>query len=89
MGYLEIRKLTKFFGGLAAVMELDMDVSQGQLFGLIGPNGAGKSTVLNMIGGTLRPSHGRIIFNGEEVTTLTSQLKAQHGIAMFFQENID
>jgi branched-chain amino acid transport system ATP-binding protein len=88
MGYLEIRKLTRFFGGLAAVMELDMDVSQGQLFGLIGPNGAGKSTVLNMIGGTLRPSHGQIIFNGEEVTTLPSHLRAQQGIARVFQENL-
>lgn len=88
MGYLEIRKLTRFFGGLAAVMELDMDVSQGQLFGLIGPNGAGKSTVLNMIGGTLRPSHGQIIFNGEKVTNLPSHLRAQQGIARVFQENL-
>lgn len=88
MGYLEIRKLTKFFGGLAAVMELDMDVSQGQLFGLIGPNGAGKSTVLNMIGGTLRPTHGQIIFNGEEVTNLPSHLRARQGIARVFQENL-
>ncbi|UCH07995.1 MAG: ABC transporter ATP-binding protein, partial [Deltaproteobacteria bacterium] len=59
-----------------------------QLFGLIGPNGAGKSTVLNMIGGTLRPSHGQIIFNGEEVTTLPSHLRAQQGIARVFQENL-
>jgi branched-chain amino acid transport system ATP-binding protein len=88
MGYLEIRKLTRFFGGLVAVTELDMDVSQGQLFGLIGPNGAGKSTVLNMIGGTLRPSHGQIIFNGEEVTNLPSHLRAQQGIARVFQENL-
>jgi branched-chain amino acid transport system ATP-binding protein len=88
MGFLEIRKLTRFFGGLAAVLELDMDVSQGQLFGLIGPNGAGKSTVLNMVGGTLRPSHGQIIFNGTEVTRLFSHLKAQQGIARVFQENL-
>jgi branched-chain amino acid transport system ATP-binding protein len=88
MGFLEIRKLTRFFGGLAAVLELDMDVSQGQLFGLIGPNGAGKSTVLNMVGGTLRPSHGQIIFNGTEVTRLPSHLKAQQGIARVFQENL-
>jgi len=65
-----------------------MDVSQGELFGLIGPNGAGKSTVLNMIGGTLRPSHGQIIFNGEEVTNLPSHLRAQQGIARVFQENL-
>jgi branched-chain amino acid transport system ATP-binding protein len=88
MGYLEIRKLTRFFGGLAAVMELDMDVGQGQLFGLIGPNGAGKSTVLNMIGGTLRPTHGQIIFNGTDVTKLPSHLRAQQGIARVFQENL-
>jgi branched-chain amino acid transport system ATP-binding protein len=88
MDFLEIRKLTRFFGGLAAVLELDMEVSQGQLFGLIGPNGAGKSTVLNMIGGTLRPSSGEINFNGAEVTKLPSHLKAQQGIARVFQENL-
>ncbi len=88
MGFLEIRKLTRFFGGLAAVLELDMDVSQGQLFGLIGPNGAGKSTVLNMVGGTIQPSHGQINFNGTEVTKLPSHLKAQQGIGRVFQENL-
>jgi branched-chain amino acid transport system ATP-binding protein len=88
MGFLEIRKLTRFFGGLTAVTELGMDVSQGQLFGLIGPNGAGKSTVLNMVGGTLRPSRGQIIFKGEEITKLPSYQKAQRGIIRVFQENL-
>ena len=88
MGFLEIRKLTRFFGGLTAVFELDMEVSQGQVFGLIGPNGAGKSTALNMIGGTLRPTSGQIIFNETEVTKLPSHLKAQQGIARVFQENL-
>jgi branched-chain amino acid transport system ATP-binding protein len=88
MGFLEIRKLTRFFGGLAAVMELDMDVGQGQLFGLIGPNGAGKTTVLNMVGGTLRPSRGQIIFDGAEVTKLPPHRRAQRGIARVFQENL-
>ena len=88
MSFLEIRKLTRFFGGLAAVMELDMDVGQGQVFGLIGPNGAGKSTVLNMVGGTLRPNHGQIILNGQEITKLPSHLRAQQGIARVFQENL-
>ena len=67
MDYLTIRNLTRFFGGLAAVIDLDMRVDQGQLFGLIGPNGAGKSTVLNMIGGTIRPSQGEIVFNGNPI----------------------
>lgn len=88
MSFLEIRKLTRFFGGLTAVMELDMDVTQGQIFGLIGPNGAGKSTVLNMIGGILRPNRGQIIFDGAEVTKLPPHLKAQRGIARVFQENL-
>ena len=70
MDFLVIRKLSRFFGGLAAVMDLDMVVDRGQIFGLIGPNGAGKSTVLNMIGGTMRPNQGEIIFNEKEVTRL-------------------
>ena len=88
MGFLEIRRLTKFFGGLTAVMELDMDVGQGRIVGLIGPNGAGKSTVLNMIGGTLMPSKGEVIFDGVEVTKLPSHRRANLGIARVFQENL-
>lgn len=88
MEFLEIHKLTKFFGGLAAVLDFDMDVSRGQIFGLIGPNGAGKSTVLNMIGGTLRPNQGEVIFNGERVTKLPSHERTQRGIARVFQENL-
>ena len=87
MNLLEIRGLSKFFGGLAAVHRLDLKVDQGQIFGLIGPNGAGKSTVLNMIGGTLRPSHGEVIFNGGAVTSLPAHEHARRGIARVFQEN--
>lgn len=86
MGFLEVREIDKYFGGLAAVLKLDLDVSRGQIFGLIGPNGAGKSTVLNMIGGNLRPNRGEVIFNGEEVTRLPSHRRAQMGIARVFQE---
>jgi len=88
MGFLEITKLTKIFGGLAAVMEFNMNIDRGQIFGLIGPNGAGKSTVLNMIGGTLRPSRGEIIFNGKEVTKLSAHTRAEQGIGRVFQENL-
>jgi branched-chain amino acid transport system ATP-binding protein len=88
MDYLTIRNLTRFFGGLAAVIDLDMRVDQGQLFGLIGPNGAGKSTVLNMIGGTIRPSQGEIVFNGNDVTNLAPHMKAKRGIARVFQDNL-
>lgn len=88
MAFLEIRGLTRLFGGLAAVLELDMDVSRSQIVGLIGPNGAGKSTVLNMIGGTLLPSQGRVVFDGEEITKLPSHQRTQRGIARVFQENL-
>jgi branched-chain amino acid transport system ATP-binding protein len=87
MSFLEIRRLTKFFGGLAAVHSVDIKVDRGQIFGLIGPNGAGKSTVLNMIDGTLRPSYGEITFNGEEVTRLPAHEHARRGIGRVFQEN--
>ena len=88
MGFLEIRKLTKYFGGLTAVSDLDLDVSQGQLFGLIGPNGAGKSTVLNMIDGTLRQSRGEIVFDGAAVTSLAPHRRAERGIARVFQQSV-
>ena len=88
MSFLEIQKLTKFFGGLAAVTELDMGVDRGEIFGLIGPNGAGKSTLLNMIDGTLRPSQGEIIFNGKKVTQLPPHIRAENGIGRVFQENL-
>ena len=67
MGFLEIRKLTKFFGGLKAVSELDASVANGEMLGLIGPNGAGKSTLLGMIDGSLRVSHGNIVFDGATI----------------------
>jgi len=88
MSFLEIRKLSKIFGGLAAVMELDMNVSQGQIFGLIGPNGAGKSTALNLIDGSLRPNQGEIVFNGEAIAKLAPHRRAQRGIVRVFQENL-
>jgi branched-chain amino acid transport system ATP-binding protein len=88
MSLLVINKLTKFFGGLAALMELDLVVKRGQIVGLIGPNGAGKSTALNMIDGTLRPSQGEVIFNSENVTKFPPHRRAQLGIARVFQENL-
>lgn len=87
MAFLEIRNLDKYFGGLAAVHELDMDVNQGEILGLIGPNGAGKSTVLNMIGGTLLPTKGEIIFQGENITSYPAYRRARRGIARVFQRN--
>jgi len=84
---LQIGDLTKYFGGLGAVVDLDLNVYQGEIMGLIGPNGAGKSTVLNMIAGTLSPSKGKLIFKGEDITNLPPHRMAKKGIARVFQSN--
>jgi branched-chain amino acid transport system ATP-binding protein len=88
MSFLEIRQLSKIFGGLTAVMELDLNVNRSQIFGLIGPNGAGKSTVLNLIDGSLRPNQGEIVFNGEDITKFPPHRRGRRGIARVFQENL-
>lgn len=85
---VEVRSLHKFFGGLVAVSGLDMNVTEGEILGLIGPNGAGKSTVLNMIGGSLLPNKGKVIFKGEDITKFPPYRRAKRGIARLFQENI-
>jgi branched-chain amino acid transport system ATP-binding protein len=88
MALLELKGLTKFFGGLVAVLDLHMEVDSGQIYGLIGPNGAGKSTVLNLIGGNLAVNRGQILFHGEDVTKLPPHRRTQRGIARVFQENL-
>jgi branched-chain amino acid transport system ATP-binding protein len=65
---LEIKDLTKNFGGLAAVDRFDLNVNKGEIVGLIGPNGAGKSTVFNLITGIYPSSQGRILFDGRDIT---------------------
>jgi len=82
---LEIRGLSKFFGGLKAVSNVDLTLYQGDLVGLIGPNGAGKTTVFNMITGIYVPSEGDILFRGESVVGVTPHQINQMGIARTFQ----
>jgi len=84
---LELRSLSRNFGGLAAVHHLDVAVEEGEILGLIGPNGAGKSTVLNLIDGTLKVSSGRIVFRGEDVTRYSPHRRARRGMARVFQRN--
>jgi branched-chain amino acid transport system ATP-binding protein len=62
---LRTQKVTKYFGGLAAVKEVDLEVRRGEIFGLIGPNGAGKTTLFNLISGVYRPDSGTIEFQGK------------------------
>ncbi len=88
MPVLEIRNLSKRFGGLAAVSDLYLHIGRGEIFGLIGPNGAGKTTVLDMVGGTLSPSRGKVIFKSEDITKFPPHRRAQRGIARVFQRNV-
>ena len=82
---LEIRGLIKRFGGLIAVAGLDLTINQGELVGLIGPNGAGKTTVFNLITGFLRPTSGKVIFEGKNVTGQKPHSIAEKGIGRTFQ----
>ena len=81
----ETKGLTKYFGGLAAVSQLDMHVNQGEIVGLIGPNGAGKTTVFNLITGFLRPTSGRVLFDGHDITGKKPHCIAGTGIGRTFQ----
>ena len=82
---LEVKNLTKQFGGLLAVNRLDFTINQGEIIGLIGPNGAGKTTVFNMITGTFRPTRGEVIFMGQRVGRLRPNQIAQLGVVRSFQ----
>ena len=87
MSLLEVNQLSRHFGGLAAVNNVDLTVEEGEIVGLIGPNGAGKSTMLNLIDGTLKVSSGTITFRGRNITRYPPHRRAHLGIARVFQKN--
>ncbi len=82
---LEVTNLTKNFGGLAAVQNLDFYVARGSITSLIGPNGAGKSTVFNLISGLYTPDTGEILFDGRDIAGLSPDRVQKRGIARTFQ----
>ncbi len=82
---LSLEKLTKHFGGLAAVEEVDLLVEDGERRGIIGPNGAGKTTLFNLITGDLKPTRGKVYLHGTDITNLPSHQRAYLGIARTFQ----
>ncbi len=88
MALLEVRGLTKAFGGLIAVNGLDFDVNEGEILGVIGPNGAGKSTVFNLICGAISTTSGRLTFSDKNITGLPPHKVAKRGIARVFQGNL-
>ncbi|OGK78024.1 MAG: hypothetical protein A2X52_02305 [Candidatus Rokubacteria bacterium GWC2_70_16] len=82
---LEVSGLSKHFGGLRAVHELDFKVDQGEVFGLIGPNGSGKSTTVNLICGLFPATGGRITFEGHDIGNLPTHRRLEAGLARTFQ----
>ena len=83
---LNIQSVSKVFGGLTAVDQIDMRIYEGQILGLIGPNGAGKTTLFNCISGFYRPSKGKIIFCGECISNLSQPEITERGICRTFQQ---
>lgn len=84
---LRVRGLTKNFGGLTAVNNLDFDVEEGEILGIIGPNGAGKSTLFNLLCGFLRPSKGEIDFKGKLLMDLRPDQIVAQRMTKTFQSN--
>jgi branched-chain amino acid transport system ATP-binding protein len=85
MALLEITRLRKEFGGLVAVDDVDFEIKEGEIASLIGPNGAGKTTFFNMLTGVYKPTAGRIVFAGEDVTGKPPHAFTERGIGRTFQ----
>jgi branched-chain amino acid transport system ATP-binding protein len=85
---LEVKEVTKAFGGLLAVDKLSFGVNKGEILGIIGPNGAGKTTVLNVISGFFPPTSGQIIFDGHDISKLKAHEIAKLGIGRNFQASV-
>jgi branched-chain amino acid transport system ATP-binding protein len=82
---LEIKGVSKHFGGFTALSEVSIAIAPGERFGLIGPNGSGKTTLINCISGSLRNDAGSIHFQGEEISRLAAYQRTRRGIARSFQ----
>jgi branched-chain amino acid transport system ATP-binding protein len=85
MSLLEVHGLTKAFGGVHAVADLNFTVAPGRVHSIIGPNGAGKTTLFNLITGLYTPTAGRIVLDGEDVTALPTAARAAKGVGRTFQ----
>ena len=82
---LKINTVSKHFGGVKAVDNLDLQVESGEIYGLIGPNGSGKSTLVNVVCGVLKPTAGDVIFEGRSMAGQTPSTRLRNGIARTFQ----
>ncbi|PNR95966.1 ABC transporter ATP-binding protein [Petrotoga sp. 9PWA.NaAc.5.4] len=85
MNIMETKNLTKRFGGLIAINNVNLTLNENEILGIIGPNGAGKTTFVNLIAGLTYPSEGEIIFKNQNIETLPSHVRNRMGIARTFQ----
>jgi branched-chain amino acid transport system ATP-binding protein len=85
MAMFDVKGLSKYFGGLAAISDLDLAVEEGEIRGIIGPNGAGKTTLFNVISGVYRPSKGEIHYQGKRISGLKASQIAARGVVRTFQ----
>jgi len=85
MSILGVQRLSKSFGGLVAVNNLEFSINEREILGLIGPNGSGKTTVFNLITGFLRPDTGRVTFKGIDITNAPNHVVCRSGMARTFQ----
>jgi len=82
---LEVKQVSMFFGGLAAISDVSFDLREGEILGLIGPNGAGKTTLFNVVNGFYHPSRGEVFFRGRKISGLKPHQICKSGIARTFQ----
>jgi branched-chain amino acid transport system ATP-binding protein len=88
MSYLELQKVSKHFGRLAALDEVDVHVNKGEILGIVGPNGSGKTTLINLISGYYKPTKGDITFEDKKISGLRPDQITKRGIARTFQSNV-
>jgi branched-chain amino acid transport system ATP-binding protein len=82
---LDINSVSKRFGGLVALNQVNLQVQEGEIYGLIGPNGAGKTTLLNVVSGVYRPNGGAVSFAGADIVGLSPEAICRRGVARTFQ----
>jgi len=85
MSFLDVKKVSRFFGGLSALTNVSFEVNKGDIVGLIGPNGAGKTTLFNVVNGFYKPSKGEVFFRDRTISGLKPHQICQQGIARTFQ----
>jgi len=86
-GTLRASSVSRSFAGVEALRDVSLELHQGEVLGLIGPNGAGKSTLVNLLSGFDRPSHGRVLLEGRDVTRWPAHRRGRHGLARTFQHS--